>query len=87
MSDTIIMQALAATTIVKVVVDMIRHAHPIPGLLVPLLALGIGIVTALLLVIADGHAITLALGAQSVLAGVLAAGSAVGVTELQKRVS
>lgn len=81
----ILTQALAAGTICKALVDMLRQAHPIPGWLTPPLALAFGILASFLLLLANGHPLTAQSLAQAVLAGVLAAASAVGVTELQKR--
>jgi hypothetical protein len=85
--DLILTQALAAATICKVIVDMIRGIADIPSWLSPVLALTFGVVAAVLLRVASGDALASDSIAQAVLAGVLAAGSAVGVTELQRRTS
>ena len=86
MPDSILSVALAATTIAKVIVDIARQVAPLPGWSLPILALLFGIAAAFLLLIASGTAITAPMAAQATLAGILAAGGAVGVTELQKRV-
>ncbi len=83
--ETIIVQALAASTIVKALVDVARMAAPLPRWLPPLLAVLGGIAVVLLLMVAAGGALTAQLVAQAILAGILAGASAVGVTELQKR--
>ncbi len=86
MIDTnIITLALAAATICKALVDMIRQGIALAGWISPLLAIAFGILATFLLLIADGSVLTPQLSAQAVLAGILAGASAVGVTELQKR--
>lgn len=86
MQQEIIILALAATTIVKALVDMSRLAfNAPPRWLSPLFALVVGILVSFLLRLANGEVITSAIAAQCVLAGLLAAASAVGVTELQKK--
>lgn len=84
--DNILEQTLAATTICKVLVDMFRLAQPTPGRFAPALAIVFGVSACLFLVLAADETLTVAAAARSVLAGVLAAGSAVGVTALQTRV-
>ena len=76
MEAEIITLALAAATIVKVLVDLVKMAVSVPQWVPPSLAL---------LLVANGKTIDVQLGSLAVLAGILAAGSAVGVTELQKR--
>lgn len=84
-SGDILTHALAAATICKVIVDMLRQARPLPGWSAPLLALLVGILAAGLLAIATDQPMDAPAVARVILAGILAAGSAVGVTELQKR--
>lgn len=84
----IIALALAATTIAKVLTDMLRKALPqMASWISPVAALAFAISSSFLLLEATGLEITRQLGAQAILAGVLAAGGAVGVTELQKHSS
>jgi hypothetical protein len=83
--DDILTQALAAATICKVLVDIVRQTGYGRGWVAPLLALSFGVAAALLLLLASGSIVTDQSVARAVLAGILAAGSAVGVTELQKR--
>ena len=79
-------KTLAIVTIVKVLVDMAKMAVPeMPKWLPPVVAVPFGIITAVLLDLAGGIPLTPATIATSILAGILAAGAAVGVTELQKR--
>jgi hypothetical protein len=83
--ETIITLALAATTVVKVLVDLARMAAPLPRWLPPLLAIGSGILVVLLLMVAEGRVVTAQLAAQAVLAGIMTGGMAVGVTEVARR--
>jgi hypothetical protein len=85
MEAQIITLALAATTIVKALVDVLRMGWSSPAWAPPTLAMLGGIVVVLLLMVASGEPISQQAGAQAVLAGILAGGSAVGVTELQRR--
>jgi hypothetical protein len=77
--------ALAAATIAKILVDMVRATQRLPAWASPLLALGFGILAAFLLQLAAGTELTVQSVAISTIAGVLAGGAAVGTTELQKR--
>ena len=86
MDALILQQALAAATICKVLVDLVRQSTKIEGWKAPLLALVFGITSSLLLVLAQEDLLNAKIISQSIIAGILAAGSAVGVTELQKRV-
>lgn len=82
---SIVTIALAAATIAKVLVDLVRATQRIPAWASPLLALVFGVLAAFLLQLAGGTALTVQTAAGSAIAGVLAAGAAVGTTELQKR--
>jgi hypothetical protein len=85
--ESLITQAMAITTISKILVDMTRLGFPtLPKWVPPLAALVYSIVIAQLLLVASGADLTRADIAQSILSGILAAGTAIGVTELQKRV-
>lgn len=83
--DSIIELATAAATIAKVIVDIIRMAADLPRWLPPALAIIGGIGSVVLLMIANRIGLDSAVLAQSVLAGILAGGLAVGVTELGAR--
>lgn len=83
--NSLIVLALSATTLTKIVVDLLRMTRRFPRWVSPFLALSAGIVITLLLLAANGTPLTVAVVAQGILAGVMAAGSAIGVTELQKR--
>lgn len=86
MNQDIIILALAATTFTKVFVDMIRLAfNAPPRWLSPLFAVVVGVAVSFLLRTANADPITGPVAAQCILAGMLAAASAVGVTELQKK--
>lgn len=79
-------KTLAIVTIVKILVDMIKIAMPNqPTYIPPLAATVFGIITAILVDLAEGTIINSQSIATSILAGILAAGGAIGVTELQKR--
>lgn len=83
---SVITWALAAATVAKAGVDLVRMGVPnLASWASPLLAVLLGISSVVLLMLAAGLALTAQLGATAVLAGILAAGSAVGVTELGKR--
>jgi len=83
--DSIIQSALAAATVAKTLVDIIRMAADLPRWLPPALAILGGIGSVVLLMIANKVGLDSAVLAQSVLAGILAGGLAVGVTELGTR--
>ncbi|NNJ10584.1 hypothetical protein EKD04_009610 [Chloroflexales bacterium ZM16-3] len=85
LSPNIVTAALAAATIAKILVDLLRMTNKLPAWTSPLLAVGFGIMAAVLLQVAAGVAITSANTAQAVLAGIVAASTAIGSTELQKR--
>ncbi len=85
LSPNIVTAALAAATIAKILVDLLRMTNKLPAWSSPLLAVAFGIAAAVLLQVAAGVAITPANTAQAVLAGIVAASTAIGSTELQKR--
>lgn len=79
-------KTLAIVTIVKILVDMVKIAMPdTPTYIPPLTATVFGIIAAILVDMSSGVVINGQSIATSVLAGILAAGGAIGVTELQKR--
>lgn len=83
--DSILGLALAASMISKCIVDLLRLAFDSPRWVPPLLAVGVGIAAVVLLMVASSQPLTAAALASAVLAGILAGGSAVGVTELSNR--
>lgn len=85
MQGIILQQALAAATICKVLVDLVRQTTKCPTWILPVLAILFGIGASLLMALATTSIISTAVVAQAIIAGILAAGSAMGVTELQKR--
>jgi hypothetical protein len=85
--DSILILATAATTFAKLVVDLVRLGVDMPRWGSPLLAWLAGTASIALLMVAEGQELTQPLVAQAILAGILAAGAAVGVTELQKKSS
>lgn len=86
MTEDVIVTALAAASVAKILVDITRMALPTrPDWVSPLLAVLFGIGAAVLLLLTQDVELTRAALAQAVLAGVLAGGSAVGITELTKR--
>lgn len=83
--DSIIETALAATTVAKTLVDLLRMATDTPRWVPPLAALFCGIISVLLLEIASKVALSADVLATVILAGIVSGGLSVGVTELQKR--
>ncbi len=83
--DSIIILALSATTVAKTGVDLVRLGVDTPRWLPPALATVIGVGAVLLLMVATSVALDAAAIASAVLAGILAAGGAVGVTELSRQ--
>jgi hypothetical protein len=81
----VITWALAASALVKVVIDVIKMATEAPQWVPPAIALAGGVVFVLVIMLAEGHDPTVALLAQAVIAGVLAGGMSVGATALQNR--
>jgi hypothetical protein len=86
--NNILIQAVAAAMFAKVMVDMVKMtpAQTLGWVLV-LLAFAFGQVSSFLLYFAtvDGAALSARAVSNCVLVGILAAGSAIGVTELQKK--
>jgi hypothetical protein len=83
--SNIILQAAAAATFVKVLIDILKMATDPPRWAPPALAVSGGIGIILLLMVAGDVALTRAAIANAILAGIMAGGTAVGVTELSKR--
>jgi hypothetical protein len=81
----IIQLSLSSATIAKVLVDLLRQTTKVPSWTYPLLALVFGIISSLLLVASNDVVLTTQTVSQGIIAGIMAAGSAVGITELQKR--
>lgn len=79
--------ALVATVFVKVVIDVIRLGFPmqLPTWASPVMALVFGQVFVFLITVSGGEVIQASVVSDIILAGVLAAGSAVGVTDLARR--
>jgi hypothetical protein len=78
---------LAVVTLAKVLVDMTKMAVPdAPKWIFPLVALGYSLLISLLFTVADGMLLDAVNISQAILNAILAAGAAIGVTELQKRV-
>lgn len=78
-------EALSAATIVKVLIDVLALAGPVPHWIKPLLALLGGIAVVLCLQLAGGDTASWQGLANAVLSGIMAGGTAVGVTELGKK--
>lgn len=85
--NSILVLSAAGTTFAKLLVDLARLGVPnAPSWLWPLLAALFGVGVVLLLMLANDVALTQQAVAQGILAGVLSAAGAVGITEVQKRV-
>ncbi|MEI7646515.1 MAG: hypothetical protein WCJ55_19760 [Chloroflexales bacterium] len=76
---------LAVATVTKILVDLVRATQKLPAWASPLLALGVAEGTAVLLLLASGGTVTSQTIAHALIAGILATGTAVGSTELQRR--
>jgi hypothetical protein len=85
LSPGIVTAALAAATIAKILIDLLRMTNKLPGWTSPLLAVAFGIAAAFLLQLSAGVVMTPANAATATLAGIVAASTAIGSTELQKR--
>jgi hypothetical protein len=86
MMQDIITQSLAVSVIVKVVVDTIRYnTKSTNSSIWPVMAIATGIVVAFLYHLSSGQQLNTATIAQQILIGIMAAGQAIGVTELQKK--
>lgn len=84
--DNVLLTIAAAATIIKTIVDVIRVAFPErPSWISPVLAIALGPLVVVLISVSQGDPLTQQVIAQAFLSGVLAGGSAIGVTELQKR--
>lgn len=81
----ILQQVLAAATICKILVDLVRQTTKCESWMLPILAIVFGISASILISLSMNPLFTVPIIAQSIIAGILAAGSAMGVTELQKR--
>jgi hypothetical protein len=86
-TDNILVLALAAASIAKILVDVVRMAFPDnrPNWVSPVLAVAFGILAAFLMLMSNGEMITQQTIAQTMIAGILAGGSAVGITELGRK--
>lgn len=85
MGDNVLIQAAAATTFVKVLIDLLKTAWQAPRWVPPTLAVVLGPGAVVLLLVADNKPLDQAALAGAILAGIMAGGTAIGVTELQKR--
>ncbi|TAK24201.1 MAG: hypothetical protein EPO26_07270 [Chloroflexota bacterium] len=85
--DSIISYSLAAVPIVKIVIGLTRMVGPVSRWAPPLLALVSGPAAIVLLIVAEKGAggIDSQLIAQAILGGILAAGTAVGIHEIDQR--
>jgi len=81
----IIQQALASATLTKILVDLVRQTSKFEGYIFPLLAVLFGISTSILMTLSAGIVLDVQILSKSIVSGILAAGGAIGVTELQKR--
>lgn len=82
-----LIQVGAITSLVKLGVDLIKKAAPndLRTWVLPLAAILLGILFAFLLSVRDGQVMTPSSVAGIIISGVLAAGGAVGLTEVHKR--
>lgn len=82
----IILAAAAASMFAKVLTDIVKTSPlPSPAAVLPILAMLFGEGAAFLLLLAGSGAVNRASIAQTVLVGILAGGSAIGVTALQNK--
>lgn len=78
--------------IVKIVVDLfkyynVKNGNGTPSWVWPIAAVLLGVVVAGLVYVANGGVLSVQSTAQLVIVGIIAAGQAIGVTELQKKVT
>lgn len=86
MTDNILMLAAAATTFVRVLIDLVKLSPlPTTGRIPAILAVPVGILVVLIMMVGNGAEINAQAAANAGLAGILAAGAALGVTELGRR--
>lgn len=88
--NDMITESMAIALLSKVLIDIWRYymkSQPveIAGWMYPVMAVMIGIAFSFLVGLANGIVITTQSVAQQIIVGILAAGQAVGITELQKR--
>ena len=83
--ENIILLATASGSITKSLIDILKIGVDLPKWVPPVIALLAGPLFVLLFLVYQREAITLAAGAACVLGGILAAGWAVGATELGAR--
>lgn len=91
MNTQILTDSMAAAMIVKIIIDLfkyynVRNGNSTPPWVWPIAAVLLGCVSAGLLFVASGGVLSVQSSAQQIIIGILAAGQAIGVTELQKRV-
>lgn len=91
MTTQTITDSMAASMIVKIIIDLfkyynVRNGNVTPSWVWPIAAVLLGFIAAGLLFLAAGGILTVQSSAQQIIIGILAAGQAIGVTELQKRV-
>lgn len=90
MNLDIVTTSMASSMIVKVIIDIFKFYHKendnyVPRYTYPIFAIVFGIVSSTLISLANGVGFSGQNVAQNIIAGILAAGQAIGVTELQKR--
>lgn len=85
--DTLLLSAMALAagiaTIAKIATDAVKASRVVPSRMLPLVAIGIGVLLALLASMAL-FGVTMHAAVVGVLAGILSGGGAVGVTEAHK---
>lgn len=67
----------------KVLIDIVRRAHRLPGRVVPLLAVVVGVVVSLLLLLHESVGLSGAMLIEALFRGIVTGALAVGTTELQ----
>ena len=92
MNTQVITDSMAAAMIAKIIIDLfkydnVKNGNTTPSWVWPIASVVLGCSAALLLFVANGGALTVQSSAQQIVIGILAAGQAIGVTELQKRVA
>ena len=92
MTTQTITDSMAAAIIVKIIIDLfkyynVKNGNTTPSWVWPIAAVLLGCVSAGLLFLANNGVLTVQSSAQQIIIGILAAGQAIGVTELQKRVT
>ena len=91
MNTQTITDSMTAAMIAKIIIDLFKYynaknGNKTPGWAWPIASVIVGCAATFLLFVANGGILNIQSSAQQIILGIFAAGQAIGVTELQKRV-